>query len=125
VWDIQFQNGPIAEAGVNGITQEVLLAIVADRLRSFQAGPYACQENADALSHVSAAQAVLQSAETAPAGIYAGQLARISAGSRPVPRHAHIYRRTAGAARARPRDRGRELEPEHQWRAWRSSEERI
>jgi len=40
-----FQNGPIAEAGVNGITHEALLAIVADRLRCFQAGPYACAEN--------------------------------------------------------------------------------
>jgi len=47
-----FQNGPIGEAGVNGITQEVLLAIVADRLRSFQAGPYACRENALALTKV-------------------------------------------------------------------------
>jgi hypothetical protein len=33
-----FQNGPIAEVGVNGVTHEVLLAIVADRLRSFQKG---------------------------------------------------------------------------------------
>jgi hypothetical protein len=49
--DVFFQNGPIAEAGVNGVTQEVLLAIVIDRLRSFQAGPYACPENADALRH--------------------------------------------------------------------------
>ena len=31
---ILFQNGPINEAGVNGVTHEVLLAIVADRLRS-------------------------------------------------------------------------------------------
>lgn len=46
---IHFQNGPIKEHGVNGITQEVLLAIVIDRLRSFQAGPFACQENANAL----------------------------------------------------------------------------
>jgi hypothetical protein len=61
VWDIQFQNGPIAENGVNGITQEVLLAIVADRLRSFQAGPYACPENAEALEHVESAQELLQS----------------------------------------------------------------
>lgn len=61
VWDIQFQNGPIAENGVNGITQEVLLAIVADRLQSFQAGPFACAENAVALEHVEAAQGVLQS----------------------------------------------------------------
>lgn len=50
--DIIFQTGPIVEAGVNGITQEVLLEIVADRLRSFQAGPYACRENALALTKV-------------------------------------------------------------------------
>ena len=50
-----FQNGPIAEHGVNGITQEVLLAIVADRLRSFQAGPYSCKENAVALTHIETA----------------------------------------------------------------------
>jgi hypothetical protein len=47
---ILFQNGPIAENGVNGVTQEVLLAIVIDRLRSFQAGPFACEENHRALS---------------------------------------------------------------------------
>lgn len=46
---ICFQKGPINEAGVNGITQEVLLAIVVDRLRCFQAGPFACKENAEAL----------------------------------------------------------------------------
>ncbi len=47
---VLFQNGPIPEAGVNGVTQEALLAIVIDRLRSFQAGPYACRENALALT---------------------------------------------------------------------------
>jgi hypothetical protein len=52
---ILFQNGPIAEHGVNGITQEVLLAIVADRLRSFQAGPFGCRENAVALTHIETA----------------------------------------------------------------------
>lgn len=61
VWNIQFQNGPIAEQGVNGITQEVLLAIVADRLRGFQSGPYACDENAEALACVENAQRSLQS----------------------------------------------------------------
>jgi hypothetical protein len=49
--DIRFQNGPINEAGLNGVTQEVLLAIVIDRLRSFQAGPFSCRENALALTH--------------------------------------------------------------------------
>ena len=48
--NIIFQNGPIKEAGVNGITQEVLLAIGIDRLRSFQAGPYSCRDNAVALT---------------------------------------------------------------------------
>lgn len=52
---IIFQNGPVGENGVNGITQEVLLAIVADRLRSFQAGGFACRENAIALTHVETA----------------------------------------------------------------------
>ncbi|HEV2155422.1 hypothetical protein [Bradyrhizobium sp.] len=57
---ILFQNGPIAEAGVNGITQEVLLSIVADRLRSFQAGPYSSRENALALTNVEQALLWLQ-----------------------------------------------------------------
>lgn len=47
---IEFQNGPIKEAGVNGVSQEALLAVLIDRLRSFQAGPYACRENALALT---------------------------------------------------------------------------
>jgi hypothetical protein len=51
-----FQNGPIAEVGVNGITHEALLAILVDRLQSFQAGPYACRENALALTHLQDAQ---------------------------------------------------------------------
>jgi len=49
---IDFQNGPIPDHGVNGLTQEVLLAIVIDRLRSFQAGQFACRENALALTHI-------------------------------------------------------------------------
>ena len=53
--DVIFQNGPIAEHGANGITQEVLLAIVADRLRSFQASAYSCKENAVALTHIETA----------------------------------------------------------------------
>lgn len=47
---VSFQNGPINEVGVNGVTQEVLLAIVIDRLRSFQSGPFSCRENALALT---------------------------------------------------------------------------
>lgn len=46
---VLFQNGPIQQFGVNGVTQEALLAIVIDRLRSFQAGPFASSWNASAL----------------------------------------------------------------------------
>lgn len=48
---IEFQNGPIQVAGVNGVSQEALLAILIDRLRSFQKGAYSCRENAIALTH--------------------------------------------------------------------------
>lgn len=48
---ILFQNGPIKENGVNGVTQEALLSIVVDRLRSFQCVPFSCRENAIALTH--------------------------------------------------------------------------
>lgn len=57
---ILFQNGTIPENGVNGVTHEVLLAIVADRLRSFQKGPFACKANACALTHIEEAQHWLQ-----------------------------------------------------------------
>jgi hypothetical protein len=58
--DINFQNGPINEHGVNGITQEALLAVCIDRLRSFQAGPFACRENAVALTKMEEALMWLQ-----------------------------------------------------------------
>lgn len=48
--EVSFQNGPIKEAGVNGVMNEDLIAIVIDRLRGFQSGPYACRENALALT---------------------------------------------------------------------------
>ncbi|NBW08299.1 MAG: ABC transporter ATPase [Caulobacteraceae bacterium] len=53
---VDFQNGPINEAGVNGLTHEILLAIVADRLRAFQQGPFATRYNALALTHIEEAQ---------------------------------------------------------------------
>lgn len=57
---IRFQNGPIAEAGVNGISNEALLAIVEDRLIGFQSGQYACRENAVALTKLQEAMMWLQ-----------------------------------------------------------------
>jgi len=58
---IQFQNGPVGEVGVNGLTHEALLAILIDRLDGFQGGAYACQENATALNALRVAQAALHS----------------------------------------------------------------
>ncbi len=49
---IRFQNGPLAEHGINGISNEALLAVVEDRLLGFQAGPYACRDNAVALTKI-------------------------------------------------------------------------
>lgn len=58
--NIQFQNGPIQEFGVNGISGEALLAIVEDRLLGFQSGPFACRENAVALTKIQEAMMWLQ-----------------------------------------------------------------
>jgi hypothetical protein len=60
VTDIAFQNGPIQEAGVNGISNEALLAVVEDRLLGFQSGQYACRENAIALTYIQDAMMWLQ-----------------------------------------------------------------
>lgn len=49
---IPFQNGPINKVGINGITNEALLAVVIDRLSCFQRGQYACRENALALTRL-------------------------------------------------------------------------
>ncbi len=57
---ILFQNGPIKEVGVNGVTHEALLAILIDRMRGFQAGQYACRDNAVALTHLEEALMWLQ-----------------------------------------------------------------
>lgn len=59
VADIQFQKGPrAAQDSVSGVCDQDLLEIVRDRLRAFQAGPYACFENARALMHIE--QALIQ-----------------------------------------------------------------
>ncbi len=47
--EIRFQSAPIPDVGVQGVTNECLLAIVADRLQSFQNGDFPCEENAEAL----------------------------------------------------------------------------
>lgn len=56
---IAFQSGPVGEHGVNGLTHEVLLSILIDRLEAFQLGPFPSRYNADALQHCHYAQAAL------------------------------------------------------------------
>lgn len=48
--DVRFQDGPIKEAGVNGVMNEDLIATVIDRMRGFQSGDFACRDNALALT---------------------------------------------------------------------------
>jgi len=47
---ISFQKGPIKEVGVNGVMNEDLIAMVIDRLQSFQESDYKCRENAVAIT---------------------------------------------------------------------------
>lgn len=45
VCNLRFQNGGLKEVGANGITDQALLAIVIDRVRSFNDGQFRCREN--------------------------------------------------------------------------------
>lgn len=57
---IQFQHGPRGVAdSTPGVFDDDLLAIIEDRLACFQAGPFACDENQQALEYVRAAREVL------------------------------------------------------------------
>jgi hypothetical protein len=58
---IKFQLGPIREHGVNGTNIETVVGLLISRLEGFQAGPFNCQENADAIHHLNTAVATLQS----------------------------------------------------------------
>ena len=69
--NIFFQNGPVSfkefidefypQVVNNGITIEALLAICEHRLQCFQAGPFACESNANALLNISQAMEALHS----------------------------------------------------------------
>ena len=56
---IEFQNGGIQDVGVNGVSNEALLAVVLDRLEAFQRGAFSCPENAGAVGHLYGALACL------------------------------------------------------------------
>lgn len=48
---VQFQSGPRGHRdSTPGIVEAALIAVVIDRLHAFQAGPFACRENALALT---------------------------------------------------------------------------
>ena len=47
---IHFQEGPIKEEGINGVCIEDLIAMVITRLEHFQKSPYACRDNAVAIT---------------------------------------------------------------------------
>ena len=54
VVEINFQNGAVKEVGVNGITQEALLAIMIHRTKILN-GNYPCKENEAAIEALTAA----------------------------------------------------------------------
>ena len=49
---INFQKGPVQEAGLNGVFLEDLLLIAIDQIEHFQNSDFACEENADTLTHL-------------------------------------------------------------------------
>ena len=46
---VDFQHGPLAEVGVNGITNEAMLAVLVDRMDGFQSGDRGSDEGDNAL----------------------------------------------------------------------------
>lgn len=48
--EIQFQEGPIKENGVNGVCNEDLIAMVICRLEHFQKSEFSCRDNAMAIT---------------------------------------------------------------------------
>ncbi len=49
---VHFQEGPIKETGVNGVSNEDLLGMVLARLEHFQNSEYKCRENALAITKI-------------------------------------------------------------------------
>lgn len=50
IQEINFQEGPVKENGVNGVMNEDLIAMVISRLEHFQNSDYRCRENAVAIT---------------------------------------------------------------------------
>jgi hypothetical protein len=60
IGQVDFQEGPIKENGVNGIANEDALIMVLSRLEGFQGTKFKCDENAEAISHIEAALLALR-----------------------------------------------------------------
>lgn len=50
--EVKFQHGPVKEVGKNGLQHADLYRVLIDRLECAQAGPFACEENAEQLDLV-------------------------------------------------------------------------
>lgn len=57
---VEFQEGPIKEVGVNGLTNEALLKIMAIHIGRFQTSAFKCRENACAITKIEEAEMWLQ-----------------------------------------------------------------
>lgn len=56
---VDFQEGPIKEVGINGVSNEDLIIMVIARLEAFQKSDYFCYENEMALSYLNSALTAL------------------------------------------------------------------
>lgn len=52
---IRFQDGPIAERGPNGTTNEEVMRVVIERIEALNTPPFSCRENSIALTHLQTA----------------------------------------------------------------------
>jgi hypothetical protein len=50
-----FQRGPVREAGLNGVTEEALIAVLIDRFTSFRDGPFSHPAHSAILEHLEGA----------------------------------------------------------------------
>jgi hypothetical protein len=54
--NIQFQEGPIHENGINGAQMEDVIDVLVERLNTFQDGEFRCRENALAVTKLEEAR---------------------------------------------------------------------
>lgn len=77
---LRFQTGAVRDFGLNGLSNEALLAVVHDRLSGFQQGPFSCHDNDVALDGIETAIEAMRRRTMA-----LQQAAAIGGGSTPPP----------------------------------------